>query len=122
MSQLPHIAAASLSLLWLIVHLVLGGRQIARPLRQAPDLTPVVRDTQYLCWHFTSVAIGAMAILFALAVILETPAYAVSATLLAAGFASVGIGIVVAIRGSHAVLPQGWLFVPVAALGLWGLM
>ena len=48
---------AAFAALWFVVHLILGGRQIARPLVEAQSLNPVVRHTQYLCWHFTTVAI-----------------------------------------------------------------
>lgn len=113
--------AAALSGVWLFVHLLLGGREIATPLRAAPDLAPVVRDTQYLCWHFTSVGIAAMASFFAAAAWVGDTAFAVAATVLAAGFAVTGIGLVIGIGQSHARLPQGWLFVPVTLLGAAGL-
>ncbi|MEL6841380.1 MAG: hypothetical protein AAFP85_19010 [Pseudomonadota bacterium] len=113
--------AGALALIWLIVHLFVGGRQIARPLLTAPDLAPIVRETQYLCWHFTSVAIAAMAGLNLWAVIADDRAFAVAALILAAGFAVVGIGLVSRLGSRHSDLPQGWLFVPVAVLGLLGL-
>ncbi|MEJ6390238.1 hypothetical protein [Gymnodinialimonas ulvae] len=117
----PLSLASALAAIWFAVHLILGGRQIAGPLRRS-GLDPIVRDTQYLCWHFTSVAIAAMALFFALAAILGESAYAVAGLVLAAGFWISGVGIVVAIGQSHAKLPQGWLFLPVAALGLWGIV
>ena len=115
-------AAAGLSALWLIIHLVLGGREIAAPMLASESLPAVVRDTQYLCWHFTSVAIGAMTVLFATAAITEDLAYAIAATGLAFGFFVVGVGLVIKIGAAHRRVPQGWLFLPVAALGLLGLM
>ncbi len=120
MQDLLFGAAGGLAAIWLIVHTVVGGRQIARPLVEATALSPVVRHTQYLCWHFTTVAIACMAGLFLLAVLSGIAAYATSATLLAAGFFCVGVGLVVALGESHARLPQGWLFLPVAGLGLAG--
>jgi hypothetical protein len=56
-------------LIWLAVHTFVGGRQIARPLVEAVELPPVVRHTQYLCWHFTTVAIACMAVFFLVAAI-----------------------------------------------------
>ncbi len=114
--------ALSLSLAWFFVHLILGGRQIAAPLRQSTELHPVVRDTQYLCWHLTSAGIAVLAALFALAILLGDPAYAVAATLLAASFTAVGVLIVPPIGQTFRNMPQGWLFLPVTLLGLWGLL
>lgn len=119
--MIPFVLAAALSAAWLVVHIVVGGRQIARPLR-ASALDPVVRDTQYLCWHFTSVAICGMAVFFALAAVSGIAAYAVAGVGLAAGFCVCGVGLVIAMRQRHADLPQGWLFLPVALLGLWGIL
>ncbi|MEM6409802.1 MAG: hypothetical protein AAF700_15495, partial [Pseudomonadota bacterium] len=53
--------AGALAAIWLAVHFFIGGRQIARPLIEAGALPSVVRHTQYLCWHFTTVAIACMA-------------------------------------------------------------
>ncbi|SHH48900.1 hypothetical protein [Marivita hallyeonensis] len=113
--------AAALSAVWLGVHLVLGGKDIAAPLLRADGLVPVVRDTQYLCWHFTSCAIAAMAVGFAYAAWSGDIALAWGVTLLAAAFAVTGIGLVIRIGQSHRKLPQGWLFVPVATFGAIGL-
>lgn len=120
--QIAFAGAALVSFVWFLVHLFIGGKQVARPLLMS-DLDPVVLQTQYLCWHLTSVTIAIMAILFAMAVWLATPAYGVAGLILAAGFALVGISIVPLRRWSYKTVPQGWLFVPVVALaafGLWG--
>ena len=120
MTDLTFGAAGAFAALWFAVHLIVGGRQIARPLVEAKTLNPVVRHTQYLCWHFTTVAIAGMAIFFGIAAMSGTIAFATSATLLAAGFFFVGVGLVVSLGESHTRLPQGWLFLPVASLGLVG--
>ena len=120
MTQLIFGAAGAFAALWFAVHLFAGGRQIARPLVEAHSLPSVVRHTQYLCWHFTSVAIAGTAIFFGIAAVTSTIAFATAATLLAAGFFFVGVGLVVSLGESHARLPQGWLFLPVAALGVVG--
>ncbi|MEL6683167.1 MAG: hypothetical protein AAFQ09_11055 [Pseudomonadota bacterium] len=121
MNDLFFLLAGAVALVWLSVHLFLGGKQIASPILKAPDLDPIVRDTQYLCWHFTSVAIAAMAVLNLCAVIVAERAYAAAAFGLATGFFIVGVGLVVQLRGRHSDLPQGWLFLPVAMLGALGL-
>ncbi len=115
-------AAGGLAAIWLAVHTFVGGREIARPIIEAAELPSVVKHTQYLCWHFTTVAIGCIAAFFGLAMFTGIAAYATSATVLAFGFFVVGVGLVVALGENHARLPQGWLFLPVAGLGLAGLM
>ena len=115
------LAASALATLWLFVHIFLGGRQIARQLLGATDLHPVVRDTQYLCWHFTTVGIAGMAGFNGWAALSGDASFAIAAAALALGFALTGIGLTVRIGARHKDLPQGWLFLPVAALGALGL-
>lgn len=120
---MPHImfmAAGALAAVWFLVHVFIGGREIARPLVQATGLAPQVRHTQYLCWHFTSVGIACMSGLFFASAFGGPSAFATSATLMAAGFCGVGVALVISIGESHARLPQGWLFLPVTALGVIG--
>lgn len=121
LESIAFASAAFVSFVWFLVHLFVGGKQVARPLLTS-DLEPIVLQTLYLCWHLTSVTIAIMAILFGMAAWLAAPTYGVAGLILAAGFALVGIG-VVPLRGwSYKIVPQGWLFVPVvalAALGLW---
>ncbi|PTX55457.1 hypothetical protein C8N43_0094 [Litoreibacter ponti] len=114
-------AAGGIAAIWLIVHVFVGGREIARPFVAATELAPVVKHTQYLCWHFTTVAIACMAAFFGIASMTGLAAYAVAATALALGFCVVGIGLVAVLGEAHTRLPQGWLFLPVAGLGLAGL-
>lgn len=120
MTDILFLAAGGLSALWLVVHLFAGGPQIAKPLRETQELDSVARDTLYLCWHFTSVAIACMAGLFFWAALADSLAFATAGSVLATGFAVIGISLVIKVGGNHMQLPQGWLFVPVAALGLVG--
>lgn len=122
MDQILFISASCLALLWLIVHLIAGGRQIIAPAWQVDALPPVVRNTLYLCWHFTSLAIFATAAVFGLAALGHDQVFAMVGIGLAAGFAVIGIGMQIALRDSFFDLPQGWLFLPVALLGIAGLV
>jgi len=122
MSYWFFLSAGGLSGIWLAVHLILGGRDIVRPLLTTSELNTVVRDTHYLCWHLTSVSIACMAGFFLWSALSGTDALAVAGVTLASGFAILGIALVLLRTGSHADLPQGWLFVPVAALGVAGLL
>jgi hypothetical protein len=123
MSSTLFLAAAALSALWTVVHLFMGGAQVAGPLRQSRDLPAMVRDTAYLCWHLVSITLAIMAGLLLAAGLGASGAagLAMAGVALAAGFAAIGILLPLGIGAGYARLPQGWLFVPVAGLGLWGL-
>lgn len=122
MQTLLFSGAGGLAAIWLVLHLFTGGPQIARPLMNAMTLEPVARHTMYLCWHFTSAAIACMSVFFGWAAIEGDMSFAIAGTALASGFCVVGIGLVLLMKEKHAELPQGWLFLPVAALGFMGLL
>ncbi len=122
MQSLYFYAAGAISGVWLLVHLFLGGREVARPLLASVELDPMVRDVQYLCWHFTSVGIAGIALFYVLAAMSETVSYAVAGTVLAAGFTVTGVGLVIKQKAAHLKVPQGCLFLPVALFGVLGLL
>lgn len=122
MNSLFFASAGGLAAIWLTVHLFLGGREIARPLIHATALDPLVRHTQYLCWHFTSVAIACMSAFFVWAAVSGDQIIAIAGIALALGFFVVGVGLVMSMQEDHRKLPQGWLFLPVALLGILGLV
>ena len=122
MAEWLFFAAGGLSTLWLLVHVIMGGRDIVRPALAPSDLSPVVRDTLYICWHYTTVSIAMMAALFVWAGVSLNMTGATIATALAAGFSLVGIVLARRQGGHFSDLPQGWLFVPVAVLGGIGLV
>ncbi|MEP0069821.1 hypothetical protein [Pyruvatibacter sp.] len=117
--------AAGLSLFNLALHFFMGGRSIARPLLNDQNLTTEVKYVLYYCWHLVTLAIALQAGLFAVAVLYpampEVNALVVTGTLFAASFAALGIFMAPALKISYSVLPQGWLFVPVAVCGVVGL-
>ena len=120
MHDLFFLLAAALSALWCAVHLFAGGAQIADPLRRSTTLDPIVRDTQYLCWHLTTVSLAALALLFLAATAI--PAHGLSGTLLAAAFLVTGLWVARRTGQPLSRLPQGLLFLPVALLGLAGVL
>ena len=122
MAEWLFFAAGGLSTLWLLVHVIMGGRDIVRPALAPSDLSPVVRDTLYICWHYTTVSIAMMAALFVWAGVSLNMTGATIATALAAGFSLVGIVLARRQGSQFSDLPQGWLFVPVAVLGGIGLI
>jgi hypothetical protein len=114
--------AGVLSLLWLVFHVVQGGKEIVRPLRASTGLDPAVRDTLYLCWHFVTATLAVMSVSFALAIATSRQDLAVVGTSIAFGFTLTGIGQVLAMRARYRDLPQGWLFLPIAVSGSAGLL
>ncbi|MEO0498013.1 MAG: hypothetical protein AAF141_11720 [Pseudomonadota bacterium] len=112
-----NLAAAVISLAWALVHLFIGGRDIARHLRHDTALEPIVRQTTWMCWHMITATLFVIAILFALTVYLGDAGVGFAATLVTAGVAIAGLVSVPVLKTSYRVLPQGWLFVPVVALG-----
>ena len=88
----------------------------------ATELDVVVRETQYLCWHFTSVSIACISGFFVASAWLGEDTFALVGTVLASGFVVSGIGLVQLRQASHLKMPQGWLFVPVALFGVLGLI
>lgn len=121
MAQWLFFMAGGLTAIWCLVHAFVGGRDIVRPALAPSDLPPIVRDTLYICWHFTTASIALMAILFVWAGVSLNETSASIATTLAAAFSIIGIALVLRQGGRYRDLPQGWLFVPVAVLGGIGL-
>lgn len=55
------IAAAALAALTTLVHLFVGGRQVAKPLLETSEINSLVKFTHYFCWHIVSIALAVMA-------------------------------------------------------------
>lgn len=115
-------SAGLLSVLWLLFHIVQGGKEVVRPLRASTGLEPDVRDTLYMCWHFVTATLAIMALSFILAIITASRDWAMVGTSVAFGFTLTGIGQVLAMKARYRDLPQGWLFLPITILGTGGLV
>ncbi len=114
--------AAGVSALTLIVHVFAGGRSVARPLLDCA-LGDEARLTAYYCWHLTSLMIGTLSACFGWAA-LDPGAreVAIVATGLA-GASAVWSGLLTVWKRQKVLtLPQWLLFVPIAALGIAGLV
>jgi len=114
--------AAVLCALWAGIHIVLGGREIEAPLRRDRHHPDSVRGPAVMVWHMMSVALVFLAGIFALGGILEQVALIWAGTVLATAFAIVGLMVPLRLGIPFRVMPQGWLFVPVAALGLFAVL
>lgn len=122
MEQFYLIAAAALSALWFLVHVFLGGREVARPLRTATGMTDEARLVAWMCWHFTSVALAVMALGYGGAALWNLPGMAISATAMALGFALTGTWITARSDVAFIKAPQGLLFIPQVILGTLALL
>lgn len=117
------LSAALLATFNTALHFFAGGKAIARPLLDAVELPEAVKYVQYFCWHIATLALAFQATLFWLSTIRPgAESYAIVATALAASIGLLGITIPVFLKVSYRVVPQGWLFVPVAGLGTAGLV
>lgn len=105
------------------VHVVVGGRYVARPLLNSSDLRPVPKLTFYYCWHLVTIMLAGMALAFAMA---AQPAGSRELAWFATiGAALCGLGsLVMAERFGRRLwhFPQWMLFLPAALLGGAGLL
>ncbi|WP_282605012.1 hypothetical protein [Pelagibius sp. Alg239-R121] len=116
-------AAAVASLATALIHILAGGRHIARPLMEAGDLTTVPKHTQYYCWHIVSIVLLAMAGGYAYgSTAPEAMALNVMLTGLAASFALWNIALILWKRLDPKHMIQWALFLPITLLGLAGLI
>jgi hypothetical protein len=115
------LASALAALVTFLVHLIVGGREIAAPLMRASGLARIPRLTTYYCWHMVSILLLAMAIALGWAAWHANPPLVLLLVLLAAAFAVLSLGLVVAFRVSPWHLPQWLFFVLIALLGAVGL-
>ncbi|QBF31552.1 hypothetical protein [Thalassococcus sp. S3] len=120
LGEVALLMAAALSAVWCVVHVVMGGRDVAGPLRHSSALEPIVRDTAWLCWQYVSGTLALLTVLFVLGALIARQ-YAEVATALSGLFLMIGILVVPAIGQRYGALPQGFLFLPVTVLGLTGL-
>lgn len=117
------LSAAGLSAIICVLHIVLGGREAARPLLASMELTRSAKFTNYYCWHLVTIAIGAMAVAFVRSSQMDAAAdLAFFATGLALLFAGWSVLMVAKFRLSPWQFPQWALFLPVALLGAIGIL
>lgn len=103
------------------IHVFAGGPTCAKPLLEARDIGSVAKYTNYYCWHVVSIALGVMAVMFAWAGL--EPAQSglgVVATMSATSFALWGLVLPKRVGQTYLDMPQGWLFLPIAVLGVFG--
>ena len=115
-------SAALLCAITSMVHVVLGGRDVARPLLEQ-QLGEELKFTLYLCWHITTIVLVGMSVALALASLgLASRDVAWLASIASLLFAVLNVGVVIRFRLPPSRFPQWVLFVPIALLGFAGLV
>lgn len=109
-----------------LTHILLGGKEVARPLLDSPALRPIPKYTNYYCWHIVTIVIAALGGMFIYAAWVPSAfELAWVATLLALSFSLWNIGLYMGKRPefrSWVELPQWLLFMPVWVFGFIGLL
>jgi len=115
------LAAAVAAVAIAALHIIAGGRYIARPLLDSA-LRPVPKLTNYFCWHIVSLVIIALAAAYLRAALVPgSRELAAVATGLSASVALLNAAIVVTQRQSPKLMPQWALFALLTGLGVLGL-
>lgn len=113
-------SAFALAVLMAGIHVVVGGRLIARPLLES-DLADLPRLTLYLCWHGITIVLAGMALLYADGLFWRRRRDSVIvASGLAAAFFGLGWALILAFGLSPLDLPQWIVFGPMGIFGWLG--
>lgn len=101
-----------------LTHVCLGGREAARPLLGAKDLTAVPRLTVYYCWHLVTIVLALMSVGYAY--LSQTFEFGLAWGLLITSglFACLSIGLIIKYRVNPLWLPQWILFLILAVCGI----
>jgi len=118
-------AAGVLAAFTALLHIFVGGRDIARPLL-ASELSEEVKLTVYGCWHIVTVylVISAVSLLvasFGLVPAPESLVAFISASWVLFGLLFVAVTLGLAKPRGIFRFPQWALLIPVGMLGFWGL-
>lgn len=105
-----------------LLHIFLGGREIAVPLLQAQDIPDLPKFVNYYCWHLVSITLIAMSVgLIWPALDPTQTGLAWMWTVIAVLFCAWSVGLVIWKRQSPWQMPQWSLFAVIALLGAVGL-
>ena len=115
------LSGAGLAFLICLIHVFLGGAQIARPLLAAPNLNAVAKYTSYYCWHVVTAELALIGVFFAIAGLKpEMMALAWAAGALSASFVLLGVIGNPLMKLKFSNHPQWSFFVPLVALSVAG--
>lgn len=121
--NLWFLAAGASSFVITLLHLFGGGPQVAAPTLASKELDAVVKYLNYYCWHLVSICLALMAGAFAWSGLAgDAWEAAVLGTIMAGAFCIWGLALVMIKKQRFRDMPQGWFFLPVAVLGLCGII
>ena len=121
--DLLFLGASATSIATCLVHVIVGGKFVARPLLADEELSRVTKFTAYYCWHLVTITIAALALAFFIA---ATNPAAISLAIFATGGSvlfvvwSLAMITMFKLRPMH--FPQWILFLPGAILGMAGIL
>jgi len=113
--------ATGLSHFAFLLHLLMGGGEVARPLLQATELSKTCQFTNYYCWHLVTISLAFIAVVFSLHLYLPLSTdliLAVSALMLLYGLWS--LVMIVAHKLNPLQFGQWTVLVPIGVLGFCG--
>lgn len=120
------LVAGMLSLAVCLIHLFLGGKEIARPLLDTTALKPIPKYTNYYCWHLVSLTIAGMGVMFLVAAWWPSAVeLAWAGMIMSALFSLWNIGLYFGVRRQLRAwhdMPQWLLFAPIAVVAYIGIM
>lgn len=121
--NLWFLTASATSFAITLLHIFGGGPTVAAPMLAAKELDAVVKYLNYYCWHLVSISLTLMAAAFAWSGLVDDAwEAAVLGTVTATAYFVWGLALVIIKRQRFRDMPQGWLFLPVAVLGLFGII
>lgn len=117
------LSAAALSAAVCAVHVIMGGREAARPLLASTELDQVAKYTNYYCWHIVTIVIAALGAAFLVAAIdHDADELALFAVITSFLFAVWSLAMIARFRLPLLPFGQWILFLVVAAVGAAGLV
>jgi len=115
------LAASAAAFATFLIHTLLGGWKIARPLLASRDLQRVPRYTCYFCWHMVTILLLAMSMALAWSAANHDRPVAMLVFLLAVAFCLLSAGMVIVLKVRPWRMPQWSLFALIAILAGTGL-
>ena len=114
-------AAAAISAATVVIHVTLGGRDIARPLLALAQEDKQLKFGNYYCWHLVSIEITGLSLAFAWpAMTGRAQELAIAATMISISATGWSLAMITRFRLGFLEFPQWALFLPISLCGLAG--